>query len=205
MTRTDTLLWCYVSERLLVPRTGLLALLLITCITLTGFNVPLQFPGLILCTCMFIAAFRLWDDLADLGYDRIFHPQRCLCRAENLTPFSILVPVLLAGVTLLVFLLSGYVQGLAFLALIAGFIALYATTGEAEKLRHLRMSLVLVKYPVFVLVLAREPVEPYSLLMALPAYFLPVLDEVRAGDKGLFLTAIAVAATGSLAWWVLIS
>lgn len=205
MTRTDASLRSYISERLLVPRIGLLALLLIACSTLTGFSEPAQFPILILCTCLFIAGFRLWDDLADLEYDRLHHPQRCLCRAENLTHFQLLVPVLLTTVALLVLLLSGFGQALAIAAMIAFFVLLYAVTGEASSLRGVRAALILVKYPVFVLVLVREPAALTSLLLALAAYFLPLLDEVRGGARGILLSGLAVAAAGSLAWWVLIN
>lgn len=95
-----------------------------------------------------ILVFRLWDDLADREHDRLRHPERVLVKAQDLTPFIV---VLVAGLLSVAFLLRGDVrQLLVYLGLVALLAVLYHSPLEKVLARSARSGLVLLKYPLFV-------------------------------------------------------
>jgi len=121
-------------------------------------------------TLVWLLAFRLIDDLGDRSYDASHHPQRLLVRAESPAPFRALLT--LTGVVSLTgaaFLLSLTAAGLLLLA--AGALAV---ASQAVPSRLARAHVVLIKYPLFVLLLGcnSSGAPPVRLLVgALCLYF----------------------------------
>ena len=72
----------YVAERFPVSVFGP-ALLLVTAAALWAATAPLGAESLVvpLLGLMLIAQFRVWDDLEDIGRDRIRHPERVIVNA----------------------------------------------------------------------------------------------------------------------------
>jgi hypothetical protein len=193
----------YLRERILKARIGLLWLLLLIGGLLTNAEPLTHLPWLALGSALFILAFRLCDDLADLAHDRAHHPQRCLVRSVDLQPFRAAQWFLFA---LLIWLLAMVAEGgrvLAFLVLVVAILALYRVTRNQAGLRPLRTVLVLAKYPAFVLLLARRPSEPGALLVALGIYLLPLLDEVRVSGLCILLPAATCVGLACLTWLAL--
>lgn len=122
-----------------------------------------------------IAVFRLWDDLADIDYDRRRHPQRVLSTCRNLWPF---IAVVVAGLALLAYALRGELRSLVvYLGLVAMLAALYHGSLGNRLGRPLRASLVLVKYPLFIYLLVSP--SPRAWLAGLGLYLLLVANEWR--------------------------
>ncbi len=97
--------------------------------------------------------FRLWDDLEDLEHDRRVHPARVLVRADP-APFRLACAMLAAAnIALLVVAGSrGAAQGLACLDLF--FWLAYGPLRPRFSDRTWRFQILLLKYPVFVGLLA---------------------------------------------------
>lgn len=190
----------YLGERVLKARIGLLWLLLLAGALLVGDYPLARLPWLALAGAVFVLAFRLWDDLADLEYDRRRHPQRCLVRSLDVRPFRTTLWLLLAALAGLFATLADGARALAFLGLVAAFLAMYRVTGNRHELRPLRALLVLAKYPAFVLLLAPRPGEPIALLAAFGVFLPPLLDEVRSTGSGILLPAAALVGLAFLAW-----
>lgn len=190
----------YLGERILKVRIVLLVLMLLTGVVVTRADAMANLHWLLLATCLFVLAFRLWDDLADLEFDRLHHPDRCLVRSADLRPFYAAQWLLLASlaVFLLVFPQEGRI--LPFLGLVAAFLAIYRVTTGRPRLRSVRTALVLAKYPAFVLLLAHGPDEPATLLTALVVYLLPLLDELRSAGPGMLVPAALLVGLTFLAW-----
>jgi 4-hydroxybenzoate polyprenyltransferase len=187
----------YLVERILKVRIGLLWLLLLAGALLAGGHPP---AWLALAGALFVLAFRLWDDLADREYDRGSLPQRCLVRSEAVQSFRALLGFLLAALAGLVLVIAGGRRALAFLGLVAVFLAMYRITGDRPGLRPLRVVLVLAKYPAFVLLLAQRPGEPIALWAALGVFLPPLLDEVRGTGAGVLVPAAVFLGMAFLAW-----
>jgi hypothetical protein len=117
--------------------------------------------------------FRLWDDLADVEEDRKVHPERVLVRAGSLAPFYVVLVILITGndvwvyfhpvswVTGALFLGqpgpwrgAGMVGPLVFLLLNYGFLVWYQWLRRSFREPLVRAHVVLIKYPVFVYLLA---------------------------------------------------
>lgn len=191
---------CYLRERILNVRIGLLWLLLLAGVVLTDRDGFGRLPVLALASALFIIAFRLWDDLADREHDRLHHPQRCLVDSPNGGPFYAMVCVLLVILASLVTLLTDGSRALIFLGLLAAFLGVYRGTRNRPDLRSLRTVLVLAKYPVFVLLLARRPDNPVALLAAFGVYLPPLLDEARSVGPGIFPPAAILMGLLFLVW-----
>lgn len=191
---------CYLIERILRLRIGLVWLLVLAGVLMTTTDPLSRLPALAIITALFILVFRLWDDLADLGHDRRHHPDRCLSRVNDLQPFHMTQWLLVVGLAALLFLFVDEERSLAFLGLAVAFYAMYRVTGKRPALRHLRAALVLAKYPAFVLLLAHAPGDPVAPLVALSVYLLPLVDEVRSTGPGIMLPAAAFLGIASLTW-----
>jgi 4-hydroxybenzoate polyprenyltransferase len=190
----------YLGERILKVRIVLLVLMLLTGVVVTRADAMANLHWLLLATCLFVLAFRLWDDLADLEFDRLHHPDRCLVRSADLRPFYAAQWLLLASLAgfLMIFPQGGRI--LPFLGLVAAFLAIYRVTASRPRLRSMRTVLVLVKYPAFVFLLAHRPDEPATLLTALVVYLLPLLDELRSTGPGMLVPAALLVGLTFLAW-----
>ena len=190
----------YLKARMLSPRIVLLWLLLLGCAA-PGSGVGL--PALSLAAALFILAFRLWDDLADLAHDREHHPERLLVRTPDLHLFRVSKWALLAALAALLGVVVGNTQVLVLLVLVAILSATYGITNGRPALRSARLALVLGKYPAFVLMLTRDPGEPLVLMAAAAAYLLPLIDEVRGYGQGVLLPATLLFGLASSAWLIL--
>lgn len=189
----------YLKERILRPRIGLLWLFLLACtVPVAGVGWLWMFPT----TVLFILAFRLWDDLADLDHDRAHHPGRVLVRSLDLRPFHAVHWGLLAATALA---LTGGARTATFLALVATMLANYRLTAGRPALRPLRVALVLAKYPALVLLVAGQPGEPNALGAAAAAYLVPLADEVRDSGTAVLAPAALLSALALLAGWTLLN
>jgi hypothetical protein len=108
---------------------------------------------------LLLLQFRLWDDLADLPWDRVDHPARVLCRAATHGPFRAAIVGFAGASALLLARPSGHRQPpalaglLGFAALNAGFFAWYAGPGRRHSGTALGAHIVILKYPAFVALL----------------------------------------------------
>lgn len=136
----------YSRTRLIRWRILALWLLLLAASLLSGgkLHLPAEQAGFLLAA---ILVFRLWDDLADLAYDQLHHPDRVLHRTNNLWPFIMAV---VAGLVLLALMLENTVTRLlTFLLFVVSMMFLYHTAAGKKITRPLRTGLVLAKYPLF--------------------------------------------------------
>jgi hypothetical protein len=101
---------------------------------------------------LFVSQFRLWDDLRDVDSDRIQHPDRILCRQENLWPFRLTVTLMFIVNGTAVLASRAFGTAIAFAAINMVFSIWY---------NRLRLScgtwansiFILTKYPAFLFVL----------------------------------------------------
>jgi len=179
---------CYLRTRILTVR--VLALVLLVCaanvlstaaVSVIGLPATVAFMGLL------VAQLRLWDDLADRSRDGRRFPRRLLVRTVHGQSF---VRALLASVVLVSAVLAwrGQLRQLAVYTSLLGLLALlYHTRPGADLPRPLRVSLVLAKYPLLVLIAARGELAPRAWSVALGLYALLVAfewyddRELRAG------------------------
>ncbi len=190
----------YLAERILRPRIVLLWLLLLAGCLAAGDFPPARWPWPALVCALFILAFRLWDDLADREHDRARHADRCLVRAAEVRPFHIALWLLLAALAGLLGLLAGAARGLALLALVSAFLALYRLTAGRPGARPWRVALVLAKYPACVLLLARDPGAALAPLAALGVYLPLLLHEARDSGPAILPPAAVFLGLAGLAW-----
>ena len=121
--------------------------------------------------------FRLWDDLGDLAYDRIHHPDRVLCRAASVNCYAHAAGAIgLLNVALLVVLGRSY---LAFVALSIAAVVWYGAVGVGVRRSVAGRHVTLLKYPAMVLLIApaRFP-EPRTVLAAVLVYLSCAIYEV---------------------------
>ena len=99
---------------------------------------------------------RLWDDLADLNFDRNNHPDRTLVTSSNIRPYFILV----AGLTVLSAMILAVMRPpshwFTYVLLLAGTAIIYRRQVWPGAWRLVRMQLVLIKYPVFLYLCAQD-------------------------------------------------
>jgi SAM-dependent methyltransferase len=104
-----------------------------------------------------VLQFRLWDDLADRRRDSIDHPDRVLPRARSLVPFHAALAALLP-LNLAVVGLSSPPEALAvLLGVDVAFLAWYGILRSLVPAPVVRAHVLLLKYPVFVFLLAFRP------------------------------------------------
>jgi hypothetical protein len=143
------------------------------------------------------ALLRLWDDLADLGYDRVRHPERVLVVAAEVRPF---VTVAVAGlISLIVALAHDERRLITYLALLAWLALLYHGPVSERLARSLRVGWVLVKYPVLVFLAGAGPsfrgcLVAVGLYAGLLIYEWSGDPDVGSGPVGQLLVAASVGA-----------
>lgn len=169
----------YLTSRFLRWRIGFLWAALTAAAVATS---ALSFPLLAGLSMGFIAAFRLWDDLADRAYDRVHHPGRVLACTTQLHRFVFALVATLGLLTLAVAALTDNIRAFALVFLAIAFSALYRLDTTRVLPRGWRNALVLVKYPAFVLVLARDPVGMGAVLAASALFIALAINE--ACDDG---------------------
>jgi hypothetical protein len=118
---------------------------------------------------LLIAQFRLWDDLADRGYDRVHHATRVLVRSGATGWFWAAFALLsVAAVGAVGALRSGPAALQVYLGLMVLLAGVYH--GPLHLPRLIRAQLVLLKYPAFVLLLAAPGFSTPALLAGTVAY-----------------------------------
>ena len=125
---------------------------------------------------LLIAQFRLWDDLADRAYDSVHHAARVLPRSQA-TAWFWMVFVLLALVAAAA--ITALRGGPAALQIYLGLMVLLALVyhGPMRLPRFIRVQLVLLKYPTFVVLLVAPGFSFRALLAGAVGYFvLSVLE-----------------------------
>ena len=101
-----------------------------------------------------VVQFRLWDDLADVGSDRLIHPGRVLCQSKSLQIFwGILGLLLIVNALLSASFKSTHSLGV-FLILNVSYLMWYSILRKLTSNRIVSHSIVLAKYPVFVYLLS---------------------------------------------------
>lgn len=189
----------YLDERILKMRVGMMWLLLLVGLLFTAAEPLSDLPWLALASALFILAFRLWDDLADLEYDREHHRQRCMVQSAQLQSF---VAALWLMITVLTALLSHFVGGVRSLVFLTLVVATFATY-RAVKSRPLRTSLVLAKYPAFILLLADAPGDSVVVIAALGVYLPPLMDEIWSVGARIVIPASIFLGVAVLTWLAL--
>lgn len=118
---------------------------------------------------LLIAQFRLWDDLADRGYDSVHHPTRVLVRSRATGWFWAAFALLAMAAAAAIGILR---SGPAALQIYPGLMVLLAGVyhGPLRLPRVIRAQLVLLKYPAFVLLLAAPGFSTPALLAGVVAY-----------------------------------
>jgi hypothetical protein len=146
--------------------------------------------------------FRLWDDLGDLPYDRIHHPQRVLCRASLDSYIHIVGIVGVVNTGLLMLLGRSYV-GFALLNLAA--LAWYGGIAIDRRRSFAGRHVTLLKYPFIVLLIApqdtvglRSILAAVAVYLACSAYEVLHDSEVRAkpAARALMWTEVSVLTLG---------
>ncbi len=156
--------------RLFLP----LALFLCTASLVTGWppNLP-AWTGHVLLACTLLFQFRLWDDLNDLARDRRDHPERILSRSKSLAPFYAATGLsFVINLVLLLWLYSTIAVGI-FLTLNLTFLAWYQLAGKFKIHATVAYHIILIKYPIFVLLLASADLatEVRSMLYAMAVVY----------------------------------
>lgn len=118
---------------------------------------------------LLIAQFRLWDDLADRSYDSVHHPTRVLVRSRATGWFwAVLALLAVAAASAVAILRSWHAAPPIYLGLMVLLAGVYH--GPLRVPRFIRAQLVLLKYPVFVLLLAAPAFSTPALLAGTAAY-----------------------------------
>lgn len=171
--RSSSELVAWLRERMPARRFIPLALALV----LLGGGLEARRVPLLGLAWVWLAVFRLRDDIVDLARDRVHAPQRVLCRASSLRPFerawTIAVVLALA--------LTAFLQGLGHARMFAGLLGAF----ELAYARGLpgRHRWVLLKYPAIVLLLG-DRLDLATLGVAMLAYLSLALFE-RVDDARL--------------------
>lgn len=196
-------LYDYLMSRILCARIALLwiGLTAATVVTATEPFRRLSWEGV--GCALFITAFRLWDDLADLDFDRRHHPQRVLVMATSLTCFRVALWTMLTLLVGLVALPAGGVRALSLLLLVSAFWLLYRIDTAQALRRNWRSVLVLVKYPAFVLLLAADPTAILTVLTVSGVFVALVLEEARDGGVTVLCPAAALLGAAIVVWLIL--
>jgi 4-hydroxybenzoate polyprenyltransferase len=125
-----------------------------------------------------ITAFRIWDDLDDLHFDAQHHPERVLPNSRQLHVYRRLVLLLQIFLVLMISLRGNITQVLLFLALNSVFLVLYSGHSLFKKHRSLRNQCVLMKYPLFVLIITPTPWTTMCFFAGFALYCLVSAEEI---------------------------
>jgi 4-hydroxybenzoate polyprenyltransferase len=126
-------------------------------------DIPLAFASVVLV----LFQFRLWDDLADLGFDRIHHPHRVLPQLSRASWFYGLVIAAGLADSVLLLLLGRPIA--PFLLLCGTGLLWYACVPGRARLTLLGRHVLLLKYPAFVWLIAAS--HPPQLFVSMSIVF----------------------------------
>lgn len=170
---------------------------------------PAQLLNWVLCGTLALALvlqFRLWDDIADLEYDRRTHPGRVLCQTRKLKPFLVAAATLSAvNAAVIAWLPGNGLKLTAYFALCTLLLAWYRWRPPAMSGSLINTQVILAKYPVIAwLVSTRtadiEPALLFSCLLSV--YLIFNLFEILDDDR---LRRSPAAAASFLAHLVLLA
>ncbi len=166
-----------------------------------------DFANNILLAFTLVSQFRLWDDLSDVGRDRLDHAERVLTQVKSLAHFRVALAVLLAFNVFVIASLKPDSRFIAFLLLNTTFFVWYRFFRRARFGAIFNYHVVLIKYPVFVLLLspASTASHPAALLYAVGLVYLcfcvhEVLHDakLRTSRGAIYVLAIEMAALALL-------
>jgi 4-hydroxybenzoate polyprenyltransferase len=143
-------------------------------------------------TLALLLQFRLWDDLEDRERDRISHPNRLLVRSDP-SPFRFFGRVLAVANLLLVAATGSLTATGALLGLDLFFWLAYGQLRSRLSDRSWRFQILLLKYPVFVDLVAATlgPVPTWRLLVASGVIYVCACAYESLHDRQLPLGAIS--------------
>lgn len=174
----------YVQERILIPKIGLLWLLLSAAIWFVGKGGRDFVFFAAAHAALFILAFRLMDDLADRTHDAVLYPQRCLVRSRHIPSFVALAGLSVIALAVLASLTLGARVGLGMLGLAAILFLLGRAHSSGGKSRAIAAKVALLKYPALILLVAVEPVTLKTLAVACVLLLAPLADEILDRRSG---------------------
>jgi hypothetical protein len=136
--------------------------------------------------------FRLWDDLEDLERDRVDHPNRVLVCSDSV-PFSLVCAALGTTNVLSLAVAGSLAAAVALVGLDLFFWLAYTTLRLWLPDRVWRFQILLIKYPVFVVVLAAALGSPlgWRLLAASCAIYICACAYETLHDRDLPLGAVS--------------
>lgn len=163
----------YAASRLGTARIVALTVLVIAVsLAISTHRSPTDIGTSALLAGLLIAQFRLWDDLADIDFDRIHHPRRILVTSRNVRTYFILVAFLAVLNAAIIAALRSPAQLIAYMLLLAGTATLYRRRAWSGAWRLLRTQLVLIKYPVFLYLCASDGIPEHLIWGGITTYLL---------------------------------
>lgn len=130
-----------------------------------------SFVGVALLFLLLLFPLRMLDDLSSIEEDRPKHPERLLCRTEDLRSFRNGLHILVPAVSCLLALFSGLWKGIGY-ALLFCALRLWYVLAPGVPSRLARGLLPLVKYPILILLVSSGPLRmertwiPLALVLA---------------------------------------
>jgi len=171
----------WLRERVLQPRIALLCLAVLGATLAAGTDGPPAWTALAI--PWLVAQFRLWDDLEDVPYDSVRASDRVLVRNRDRRPLWAVASASFVVLALAMAQMQGPLRAAAYVLAIVAMASVYRGMAATGSHRRTRSSLVLLKYPVFVLLLAAQPATPSALASALLLYLgLAAYEGLEAGE-----------------------
>lgn len=171
---------CYVRERILIPK----IVILWTLLSAGGWFVMGGVLPRMVCAVVIaglsLIAFRLMDDLADQTHDSAVHPERCLVQTRYINSFWAMSVCLAMALIMLTTLWFDSSRGLGMLLLAVALYALGMAYRTAANRRAIVAAAVLLKYPAVILLMAKEPEQVSTIILAIVFYAILLADEVLA-------------------------
>lgn len=140
-----TLLLAYARERLLIPPVLAAVILVAGGSQVVRFESASGLARDLLLAGLFVAAFRIWDDIADRGRDRREHPDRVMVRAQSVLPLICAAVLMWTAAAALTVLVSGW--GTA--ALLGAYTVALGVWYRTRPPAGLGIHLILAKYAAF--------------------------------------------------------
>jgi hypothetical protein len=171
----------WMRERVLQPRIALLWLAVLGASLAAGAEGPPAWTAVV--SAWLVVQFRLWDDLEDVPYDSVRASDRVLVRNRDLRSLWVVAGCSFVALALGLALVQGPLHAAAYVLAIVAMASVYRAMAATGSHRRARSSLVLLKYPAFVLLLAAQPVAMSALVSASLLYIgLAAYEGLEAGE-----------------------
>lgn len=165
----------YIATRLARGRVATLVLfVVVAAIAVTGETDVSEAIIVVVIATLLVLLFRVWDDLADVEFDRKRCTDRILVTISDRRSFGWTV---VAGLLIVAVLLSAWrtvPQVVAYLILVAAMSASYRVVLP----RIARIHVVLLKYPVFIYLCSPAPRSVTALIIGSGAYLVLAIYEL---------------------------